>query len=160
MEKKNVLEVVVDNASWVDAKYTMDYDSIPRDELGHGAWYLHGELESLVGYDIAYATNCKTAGYSRQTINYSCISGSKVCELREDGNLMRYEMHLDGIVPVKVKGVEERCVGYFWTVELTDAQYEGVSYTIYEQRGLVCLESDKEGREYALSAFKERRNHL
>lgn len=161
MEKKNVLEVTVDSVSWVDKKHCGDYESVPKDELDfNNWWYLHGKLEDLIGYDKAYTTNCKSAGYSRQQINYSCISGRKVRELREDGNLMRYEMHLDGIVPVKVKGVDERCVGYFWTKELTETEYEGKQYTIWQQRGLICLESDKDGREYALSAFKEKRDSL
>lgn len=159
MKNKNVLEVVVDDASWVDAKYSTDYDSIPRDEIGFGGWYLHGKLEDLVGYDIAYATNCRTAGYSRETINYSVIRGGKVVELEEGGKL-RHEMHINDIVPVKVKGVEESCIGYFWTIVLTEVQYEGELYTIYRQRGLVCLESDQEGREYALTAFKEKRSDL
>lgn len=161
MENKNVLEVVVDDASWVDKKHRGDYESVPKDELDfNNWWYLHGKLEDLVGYDKAYTTNCRSAGYSKQVINYACIKGGKVRELREDGNLLRYEMHLNGIVPVKVKGVEEPCIGYFWTIVLTEVQYEGELYTIYRQRGLVCLESDQEGREYALTAFKEKRRDL
>lgn len=161
MEKKSVLEVTVDDASWVDKKHRGDYESVPKDELDfNNWWYLHGKLEDLVGYDKAYTTNCRSAGYSKQVINYSCIKGGKVRELREDGNLFRYEMHLNGIVPVKVKGVEEQCIGYFWTTEWGEAEYDGQCYEIWRQRGLVCLESDKEGREYALSKMRAKADSL
>lgn len=161
MEKKRVLEVTVDDASWVDKKHRGDYESVPKDELDfNNWWYLHGKLEDLVGYDKAYTTNCRSAGYSKQVINYACIKGGKVRELREDGNLLRYEMHLNGIVPVKVKGVEERCIGYFWTTEWGEAEYDGRLYEIWRQRGFVCLESDKEGREYALSKMRTKADSL
>lgn len=160
MKVKQILELAVDeNTYWVDPKHKIEYNSIPIEEIGTGRYYLHGELESFIHYDIAHAINCKTAGYSRQTLNYSEIKGEKVLALGE-GDKLTYEMHINGIIPVKVRGIEEDCVGYFWTQELTKVQYEGEWYTIYDQLGLVCLESDKEGRAYALKKYHEKSEHI
>lgn len=158
----NVLKMYVCNENWVPKKYRGSYKKlIPKDELDYNSWwYLHGELESIVGYDKAYTINCKSAGYSKETVNYSCICGNTVKELSSDGRLTRWEMHVNGIIPVQVKGVDEPCVGYFWTIEHSDIFYEGISYPYWDQRGLVCLESDVVGRKYAEECMRRNAEHL
>lgn len=157
----NVLKMNVDGEPWVPKKYRGNYKAVPKDELDCNSWwYLHGKLESLVGYDKAYTTNCKTAGYAKETINWSSIGGNTVRELREDGRLTRWEMHVNGIIPVEVKGVKEPCVGYFWTEEWSPVWYEGISYPHWLQRGLVCLESDTEACAYAQECFDDHKKFI
>lgn len=152
-----VLKLCAYDEPWVESKYKGDYKSVPKDERGYNSWwYLHGELEYLVGYDKAYPINCKSSGNAKETINWSEISHSKVKQLRDDGNLTRWEIHINGIIPVQVKGVDKPCVGYFWTTNEHDIEWEGKKYPYWEQRGLVCLESDSEGREDALKKFQEK----
>ena len=159
--RAKTLKMCVDSESWVPKEFTGDYKSVPKDELDYNSWwYLHGELESLVGYDKAYTTNCKTAGYSKESINWSCIRGNNVAKVRDDEPITRWEMHVNGIIPVKVKGVDEICVGYFWTTEHSPVYYEGVPYPHWEQRGLVCLASDEKGRAYAQKCYDEHKRWL
>lgn len=163
--EKSVLKLCVDNVSWVPKEFAgteEQYRKAKEDnELDFNSmWYLHGELESLVGYDKAWAINCKSAGYSLESINYSCISGGNVRELADDNKLTRWEMHVNDIIPVKVKGVDEPCLGYFWTIEYSPVYYEGKAYPHWQQRGLVCLKSDMEGRVYAMKCYEKRNDIL
>ena len=157
-----VLEMYVWDESWVPEKYHGAYDSVPKDELDRNSWwYLHGKIEKLVGYDKAYTTNCKSAGYSRETVNWSCIRGNnEVSELHDDGRLTRWEMYVNGIIPVRIKGVNELCVGYFWTIDYSPIIYENAKYPHWQQRGLVCLESDEEARDYARKCMQEEKHFL
>ena len=153
----NILKFCVLDESWVDSKHKGDYKSVPKDDRGYNWWwYLHGELDCLVGYDKAYPINCKSSGNAKETINWSEISCSKVKQLRDDGNLTRWEIYINGIIPVQVKGVDKPCIGYFWTTNEHDIEWEGKKYPYWEQRGLVCLESDSEGRKYALEKLNEK----
>ena len=152
-----ILKLCVFDEPWVESKYKGDYKSVPKDERGYNSWwYLHGELDCLVGYDKAYPINCKSSGNAKETINWSEISHSKVKQLRDDGNLTRWEIHINGIIPVQVKGVDKPCIGYFWTTNEHNIEWEGKKYPYWEQRGLVCLESDSESRKYALEKLNER----
>ena len=163
MKNMKTLEVFVaqDEASWVDEKYTADYDSIPKDELGgcSRGWYLHYELEHLVGFDIAYPTNCKSAGYAKATIASAVIGGNQVQKIYEEEGI-RWSMYINGIIPVKVKGVDQPCIGYFWITDEHPIYYKGDAYPHWEQRGLICLESDTDGRADALKKYNEKRERV
>jgi hypothetical protein len=156
----NVLKVVVDCVSWVSSRYTTPWEQIPEDQQDNNSWwYLHGKLEDRVRYDKATAINCLDAGYSTDALNYAGYRGEEA-KIRNPENLLRKEMRVNGIIPVKVKGIKEMCVGYFWTIECRPLRYNGKQYPCWEQRGLVCLKSDTEGREDALRKYTERRSWL
>lgn len=159
--RKATLKMSVDDVAWVEKKYTSDYESVPKEELDHNSWwYLHGELESLVGYDKAFTLNCKSAGYSRETINWAILSGTRVKKLHEDGVATRFEMYVNGVIPVEVTGVTQPCVGYFWVTEEREVEFDGEYYPVWCQRGLVVLESDWESRKYAMEKMSERTTQL
>ena len=130
-------------------------DSIPDDEQDHnGWWYLHGELQSIVGYDKAVTTNCKTAGYSRATVDWIEITGNEVIEVRSEKP--RWNICIDNIIPVKVDGIEDPCIGFFWTEKKRNVKWNGKEYPFWYQHGLVCLARDIESCEYARKRYDER----
>lgn len=134
---------------------TREYEDIPVEELDwNNYWYLHGELESFVQYDKAYVTNCLSGGFSKETINYSCIIDDEVQSLAE--NMPKHAMCFDGIADVKIEGIDKPCIGYFWTDNYRTVAYQGESYQTWRQRGLVCFIDDKEGCEYAKKKMKEK----
>ena len=163
--EKPALKLCVDNVNWVPKEFAgtkKQYQKAKQEnELDFNSmWYLHGELERLVGYDKAWAINCKSAGYSLESINWSYIRGENVFELADNNKLTRLEMHVNDIIPVQVKGVDEPCLGYFWTIEYSPVYYEGKAYPHWQQRGLVCLESDQKGRAYAMECYEKHRDIL
>lgn len=125
---------------------------IPKDEMCHNSWwYLHGKLEELVGYDKAITTNCKSAGYSKETIDWSEIHGNEVKSVFEDK--MIPVMYVNAIIPVEIEGIDKPCVGYFWTTDEYPIYWKEQSYPYWNQRGLVCFEDDKEACEFALEKY-------
>lgn len=156
----NTLEMIVDAEPWVAIKSKTKYEDIQKDERDNNSWwYLHGELEEFVGYDKATTTNCKSAGYSRETVNWSSIRGTKVEEICEDG-LTRWEMYANGIIPVKIEGIEKPCVGYFWTANECSIFYKGKKYPHWNQRGLVVFKDDAEANAYALKKYMEKSDFI
>lgn len=134
---------------------TIKLEDIPAEERDWNSWwYLHGELEKIVGYDKATTINCKSAGYSRETINAGEIHGSDVINLSP--NLPCTMMYINGIVPVEIEGISEPCVGYFWTTNNRKISWQGKEYDFWDQRGLVCLKSDQKGCKYAEKKYKEK----
>lgn len=130
-------------------------DEVPIDELDHNNWwYLHGKLEEIVGYDKAVATNCKSAGYSIPTIHWREMHGNKVISVFDPQII--HAMHINAIIPVEVEGIDEQCIGFFWTTYEHDVYWNDVKYPQWEQRGLVCLMSDKEACKYAFKKFDEK----
>lgn len=129
--KQNILNIIPDNNQYSD-----DIDKVPSEERDNAHfWYLHGELEEIVGFDKGVITNCKTLGIS------------KPFKYNEDEGWTN-KLYLKGVVECQVKGINEPCVGYFYvTDDLGD---------YWMQRGLVCLKSDKKGRLYAELKMKEK----
>jgi len=123
-------------------------NEVPEDEMCHNSWwYLHGELENEVGYDKAITTNCNSAGYSKETIDWSMISGNIVEDVHQDRT--RPVMCINGEVPVEVEGIDKPCTGFFWTEEKPNIIWKGKEYPYWHQRGLVCFSDDKDACEYA-----------
>lgn len=89
-------------------------------------WYIDGELEKLVGYDIG------------EILNFGEL------QLKKANPSDPIAIYLDGIYEVEVIGIDSPCIGYFW-IDNRD-----------EQRGLVCLVSDIESRKRADEAMKKR----
>ena len=132
------------------SQYKSEND-VPEDEMCHNSWwYLHGELQDIVGFDKAITTNCKTAGYSKETINWTSIEGSEVKSVRKNKPLIHPVMHINAIIPVEVEGIYKPCIGYFWTGGERLVSWKGKQYLVWQQRGLVCLKDDEKACEYAL----------
>lgn len=137
-----------------------DYDTIVtkagHDNLDHSSgWYLHGKLEDLCHYDIATIYNMSEFPEDRRETLMRKIDSGKI-----NPHLKSY---LHGIYPVKVYGVSEECVGIFWIADeqvKTASCFYGNSgdhrkFIDWDQRGLVCLKSDKEAIEYAKQKYIE-----
>lgn len=120
-------------------KYT---DALGKDEdtTISGWWYLHGELESEVGYDKGAFLNLEED-----------IVEIKNCYF--NGNEKHFDVVClkDGIYDVEVIGFDKPCVGYFWINR---------DYDIPECKGLVCFKDDKEAVEYAEKKYNEKSWHL
>lgn len=130
-----ILKLIADWGHGRKPENTRTYDDIPPEEREYaGLWYLHGELENLVGYDKAIVTNLKEGGFSKTSSEF----GNTMC--------------VDEIIPVEIEGISQPCIGYFWTTDNT-----GDSWI---QRGLVCLKSDTEGCKYAESKYNEKARRL
>jgi len=98
----------------------------------HNGWYLHGVLEDRLGYDIA---NCYE------------ISDECPCVDENINGYVLKALRIEGIYPVKVYGIDEECIGYFWLQKMGNDII---------QRGLVVLASDEEGWKDAEKKYKEK----
>ena len=132
--------------------------------LNHSSgWYLHGRLEELCYYDLATIYNMSDFPEDiRKTLRWNTMINNKatVSEFKEIT-----KSYLHGIYPVKVYGIQEDCIGYFWITDeeecvVSNNLGEERKFTNWNQRGLVCLRSDKEGIEYARKCYAENRSHL
>lgn len=160
MDKNNktkpTLKMIADGLFSTHESLLACYNSIPRDERDNNSWwYLHGQLEEDVHYDKATTTNCKSAGYSRETINWNEILGTTVTVVSKE-SLTIHRMHIDGEIPVEVEGISKPCTGFFWTNERDDVTWNGKSYPHWEQRGLVCYSDDTEACDYARKKMQEK----
>ena len=71
------------------------------------------------------------------------IDGNTVISISD--KIPTHKMYVNGIIDVEIEGINEPCVGYFWTTYDKKIYWEGKAYDFWEQRGLVCLKSDEEG---------------
>lgn len=171
LEEKNIMDRKErkDNKLKLVSWYDDNYKSIIKkaEESNNVAyadwWYLHGKLENIFGYDKASIINAKECPqYIRKLPNTSSLGS--------DGNIWKGKtsefefipyLYLNGIIDCEIIGVNEPCIGYFWTtnespLEITNDSGEVFRDIYWHQRGLVCLKSDKEGCEYALKRYKEK----
>lgn len=158
-----ILKIIPDTCYCKDkelnTKCNQLYESINKKEVDGSWWYLHGDLEDKISYDQGVAYNYVELGLYKETPDWSMIRGNEVTELHS--NELRKRMYFNGIIDVEVFGINEPCVGYFWTVDKSDiTNLDGKKYPHWEQRGLVCLKSDKQGCEYALKKYNERSTWL
>lgn len=151
--------------------YHEDYDKIEKEAVNtnnftyNNWWYLHGELENILHYDKASVINAKECPELVKMIPY-------VSELRfgvkdefwkgtvDKINLVPH-LYINDIIECEVIGIEEECIGYFWTTEelplkIFSKTGEIFTGTLWKQRGLVCFKSDAEGCKYALRKYKEK----
>lgn len=143
--------------------YHENYDSIAKEAVKTGNfiwgswWYLHGKLEDILGYDKASVINAKECPeYIRMIHGIDSLSGNKA---------IIPELYINDIIECEVVGVEEPCIGYFWTTNewattISSESGECFDNPHWDQRGLVCLKSDVEGCEYALKKYKEKSRSL
>lgn len=132
------------------------YNNIPLNERDNNSWwYLDGELVSLVGYDGAAVTNCKSGGFGIETINPLEIEDDQVEKIDEE-NPTHYMIRLDGIVEVEVEGIDKPCIGFFWTTDHQTIYYDDKPYEWWRQRGLVCLKSDTEAIKCAQRKYRDK----
>ena len=154
--EQRTLKMVAWTCGGDNAFGTMKYEDIDPNEMDNDSWwYLHGELEDRAGYDKATCTNCREIGLSFPTINWTGITGSEVTSVGND-RLEINVMHFTGIINVEIDGLDEPCVGFFWTTDERIVQYKDKLYPLWKQRGLVCLKSDKEAVEYAKEKWVEK----
>lgn len=100
-------------------------------------WYLHGDLESEIGYDKGVFCNLEDFNL---LIKNCYFNGNK-----EYFDVVCLE---DGIYDVEVIGIDKPCIGYFWINETNNG--------IPECRGLVCFKDDKEACEYTEQKYNEK----
>lgn len=151
---KKVLKLIADWRYGKKPEGTKNWEDIPNEEKDWNSWwYLHGKLEDYVGYDKATATNCKSGGFAKETINWGEIVGDRVTSICDE--LPTHKMCIDGIVDVEIEGINKPCVGYFWTACHKTIYWEEKAYEFWEQRGLVCFKSDTESCEYAKKMYEK-----
>lgn len=143
-QEKRVLRIVAKDFSKRGYVGDINPDSIIAAQKDNNSWwYLHGKLEEMVGFDKAVAINCKDAGVSQWT-EYPI----EISDKREQF-AFGWQMKLDGMIAVKVEGIDEPCVGYFYTAPEYWKKSDGSYCKGWRQQGLVCLKSDKKACEYA-----------
>lgn len=122
-------------------------------------WYIDGKLEDLLGYDKGVIINMSEfPQYQGDTLSWTKIVGD---ETYVDKFISKKEIKFTGIIEVEVLGVSEECIGYFWvtderTIYAEDKDKNKTSFQNWRQRGIVCLESDKEARTKASILFNRK----
>ena len=95
-------------------------------------WYFHGDLQAKIGYDGGFI------------MNYGELSIVEKKKMPYNSNTeITYISIEDGVYKVKVHGIDENCIGYFWNAD-------------FGLRGLVCLESDYDSRQDAMNKLIEK----
>ena len=80
------LKLIADWRSGYKPENSRSFEEIPPDEREYaGFWYLHGDLEDLVGYDKATVTNLMKGKFGKLSKEYG------------------YMMCVDGIIPVEIE---------------------------------------------------------
>ena len=147
-----------------DYEQVVKEHNVSLDSMRNNWWYLHGSLEAKFLYDKATILNFKDWAGPR-TVKTLAYTGSINGISYEQNPRMIQQMCFTGIVPVKVHGVDEECVGYFWTEGhsyCTNIDKDGneMNYPIWRQRGLVVLKSDKDDVAFAEEAYRKRQTIL
>ena len=125
-----VLHIIPDNG-----RYTKMIEDTPMSKKDNAyMWYLHGELDSMLGFDKGVVVNCDELNILKP-FNY-------------EGRMTYNKMHIEGEYECKVEGVNEPCIGFFYVDERGD--------NLWTQRGLVCLKSDEKGCKYAKEKMIEK----
>ena len=95
-------------------------------------WYFHGDLQAKIGYDGGFI------------MNYEELPLIEKKEKPYRSNVETVYVTIeDGVYEVKVHGIDEKCIGYFWNAD-------------FGLRGLVCLESDYDSRQDAMNKYIEK----
>lgn len=121
--------------------------------ISYGGWYLHGQLEDDVQYDLADFYTVPDE-LTRDVPHFIRIQNDEVTYTGE----IDKAPHINGIYRVNVLGIDKPCVGIFWTPVYGEYEYNGIPWEHYRQSGLVCYESDWEAIAYA--ACKEGEYYL
>lgn len=153
--------------------YNQDYKTIADSSIDsnnyvlNNWWYLHGELEDRLHYDKASIINAANLDF---VFYMPCFDTLNIDDdYRYKGKLSKIEYKpfilTTGIYDCIVIGIEEPCIGYFWTTEVGPIKLTYNDKLVYKgkyglQRGLVCLQSDKKSCQYAYNKFKEKSNCL
>ncbi len=157
MNDKNILKMVAAGKFYANEDWQKRYEMIPVNERDNNPWwYLHGNLQSDVHGDKAVTTNCKTAGYSKRTVNFESISDGKVDSVVDPKHQFIYAININGEVPVEIEGVDKECIGFFWTLDNTTIEWKNKKYPFWRQRGLVCYADDEEACNYARERMEEK----
>ena len=155
MSKSRILKLIAEWKFGGKPEGTREYNDIrPEERDNNSWWYLHGKLQSFVGYDKATVTNCLSGGFSKETIDWADIEGSIVTKIYSE--IPRHEMYFTGEIDVEIEGINKPCKGYFYVINEREVHYKEKSYPIWEQKGLVCFADDKEACEYAKRKMNER----
>ena len=92
-------------------------------------WYFHGDLQAKIGYDGGFI------------MNYEELPIIEKKEKPYRSNVETTYISIeDGVYKVKVHGIDEKCIGYFWNAD-------------FGLRGLVVLESDYDSRQDAMIKY-------
>lgn len=92
-------------------------------------WYLHGKLESLIGFDCGV---------------FAKLPDELMTSYVDEDHGVVPTTNLNGVYKVRVAGVNRPCLGVFWTIDKGGKPV---------QRGLVCFAHDKYFLEHALSRY-------
>lgn len=113
-------------------------------------WYLHGELQDEVGFDKACILNATAAGVTEDSIKWREIYCG-ICTEYKDIPFKR--MRFNGIRKCNVIGVDEDCIGFFWTSNRPPVKYDKGTFDFWDQRGLVVKRHDIPGMLFAYHKY-------
>lgn len=149
--------------------YHENYDSIAKEAeetdnlVYNNWWYLHGKLEEILHYDKASVINAKECPEFIKMVPKAEHLGSNGTVWIGRVKSFKFVpwLHINDIIECEVLGINEPCIGYFWTTNelaMTIVSESGECFDdcYWQQKGLVCLKSDVEGCEYALEKFNEK----
>lgn len=118
-----------------------------------GGWYLHGQLEDEMGYDIASFYDVPKE-LLKESADWKTIRGIRG-ELRSDKKTM--VTHINGVYECEVYGTDEPCLGYFWTVDEKEIDFgNGIVKPVWQQLGLIVFSNDRDANAYARSKMSEK----
>lgn len=153
--RSQILKMIADWRFGDKPKETRDYEDIdPTERDNNSWWYLHGKLQSLVGFDKAIVTNCKSGKFAKETIYWTEIVGNRVINVASE--YPHYQMHFNGEVDVEIEGIDKLCKGFFYVTNEHNIYYKDQEYLYWEQRGLVCFADDIEACKYARKKMNQK----
>lgn len=143
---------------WVCSRISAPKDIRDRVVIKHNnAWYFHGTLEDELDYDLGYFYDLPQ-NVLRSTADWTTIR--RDYRLQKRIGTMRpnsepyFEPYLNGMYEVEVYGSSKKCLGFFWTTDEEEVEFDnGKSYPVWSQKGLVFHSDDCAAFEYALDLF-------
>lgn len=145
IDANNPVLQVIPNASHNEELYEKVKEYTSK-ITNYGGWYLHGDLQEDVGYDLATFVDLSDE-LTRTVPEFTSIYGDDVSYT---GEYIRVP-YLNGVFRVNVLGIDKPCIGIFWTLVYDTYECNGQTWEHYRQSGLVCYECDVDAVMYALS---------
>lgn len=143
-----------------------NYNNVPKEireivesnKYSHsGGWYLHGQLETEMGYDIAYFYDVPNE-LLKESADWHSITYNRG-ELRSDKKTM--VPHINGVYECEVYGTDEPCLGYFWTTDEREIDFgNGIVKPVWHQCGLVVFSNDRDANAYARLKMSEKSDFI
>lgn len=115
---------------------------------------LSDKVRRMFNTEYGVIANSVNLGFYKETIAWKAMTNNKVTEVFEKKPIKK--MYLNGMMPVDILGLNDKCVGYFWTVKETTITYEGRQYPDWWQFAFICKADDAKTCSILRRAYEER----